>query len=66
MQLFTVIQLLTIPLVSALQRAERVLVIDRWTPLEDEYGIISGLSLWCGPPWKQHHTDTHLPAIYTG
>ena len=23
-------------------------------------------SLWCGPPWKQHHTESYLPAIYTG
>ena len=40
--------------------------IASFRSLEDEYGTISGLSLWCGPPRKQHHTDTHLPAIYTG
>ena len=32
--------------------------ITSFRSLGDEYGTISGLSLWCGPPWKQHHTET--------
>ena len=40
--------------------------ITSFRSLEDEYGTVSGLSLWCGPPWKQHHTNTNLLAIYTG
>ena len=40
--------------------------ITSFRSLEDEYGTINGLSLWCGPPWKQHHTETYLPAIYMG
>ena len=40
--------------------------ITSFRSLEVGYSTISGLCGISGPLWKQHHTDTHPLAIYTG